>query len=125
MYGSFSSAAFSARAWNNVARRLELSPRELNIVHGLFDGLTESAMASRFHISPHTVHTHVERLHQKLHVTHRVALALRVIQEFLKLAGVPGSGVPPFCVWRGGGNCGLNGRRPHAGRRRRRGVSAE
>jgi hypothetical protein len=40
----------------------------------------------------------VERLHRKLHVTHQVALVLRVIVEFLKLAGASGSRVPSICA---------------------------
>jgi DNA-binding NarL/FixJ family response regulator len=98
---------FSERAWSNVARKLELSPRELDIVHGMFKGLTESAIASECHISLRTVHTHVERLHTKLHVTHQVALTLRVMHEFLELAGVPGSGVPPICARRTTQRCAL------------------
>jgi len=102
------SAIFSERAWNSVARALRLSPREEDILRGMFDGLTETALATRMNISLRTVHTHVERLHRKLGVTHQVALALRVVNEFLKLAGVPGSGVPPICARRSAGGCALN-----------------
>jgi DNA-binding NarL/FixJ family response regulator len=99
------SAIFSERAWDEVARKLGLSPRELDILRGMFDGLTESAIAAELSISLRTVRTHVERLHRKLHVTHQVALVLRVIVEFLSLAGAPGSGVPPFCARRTAGCC--------------------
>ena len=88
-----------------MARRLRLSRRELDILRGLFDGRTESAIAAGLNISSRTVHTHVERLHRKLHVTHQVALVLRLVVEFLKLAGVPGSGVPPICARRIAGRC--------------------
>jgi DNA-binding NarL/FixJ family response regulator len=103
--GNLGSAIFSERAWDNVARALELSRRELEILRGMFDGLTESAIASRLRVSMRTVHTHVERLHRKLGVTHQVALVLRVMVEFLKLAGTPGSGVPPICARRTAGGC--------------------
>ena len=99
------SAIFSERAWDHVARALGLSVRELDILRGMFDGLTESAIAATLSISLRTVHTHVERLHRKLHVTHQVALVLRVMVEFLKLAGAPGSGVPPFCARRATKRC--------------------
>ncbi len=92
------SAIFCERAWDNVARKLGLSRRELQVLWGMFDGLTESAIAAEMSVSLRTVHTHVERLHRKLHVTHQVALVMRVVAEFLKLAGQPGSGVPPFCA---------------------------
>lgn len=99
------SAIFSERAWDSVGHRLRLSGRELDILRGQFDGLTETAIAGRLHISLHTVHTHMERLHHKLRVTHQVALVLRLVVEFLKLAGVPGTGVPPICARRRAGRC--------------------
>ena len=101
------SAIFAERAWDEVARKLGLSRRELELLRGMFDGLTESAIAINMSISLRTVHTHVERLHRKLHVTHQVALALRVVTEFLKLAGAPGSAVPPICARRAAGRCPL------------------
>jgi DNA-binding CsgD family transcriptional regulator len=109
--GDLGSAIFSKRAWDNVAGALELSRRELDILRGMFDGWTESAMAAKLCMSPHTVHTHVERLHHKLGVTHQVALVLRLVVEFLKLAGAPGSGVPPMCARRNAGRCPLRRKR--------------
>jgi DNA-binding CsgD family transcriptional regulator len=103
--GTIGSAIFSERAWVSVAKVLGLSRRELDILRGMFDGLTEAAMATRLSISLHTVHTHVERLHRKLGVSHRVALVLRVMVEFLKLAGAPASGVAPICARRAAGRC--------------------
>jgi len=105
------SAIFSKRAWDEVGRNLGLSPRELELLRGMFDGLTESAIAINLKISLRTVHTHVERLHRKLQVTHQVALALRVVTEFLKLAGAPGSAVPPICARRTAGRCPLQRQR--------------
>jgi DNA-binding NarL/FixJ family response regulator len=101
------SAIFSKRAWDEVAHSLRISQRELDVLRGMFDGLTESAMAGELRISLRTVHTHVERLHRKLRVSHQVALVLLVVVEFLKLAGVPGSGVPPICASRATGRCPL------------------
>jgi ATP/maltotriose-dependent transcriptional regulator MalT len=106
------SAIFSERAWDEVARNLRLSRRELDILRGMFDGLTESTIALILRISLRTVHTHMERLHRKLHVTHRVALVLQVVAEFLKLAGAPGSGVPSICARRTAGCCPLQRKRP-------------
>lgn len=102
------SAIFSERAWKELAHSLRLSRRELELLRGMFDGLTESAIAAELSISLRTVHTHVERLHRKLQVTHQVALVLKVVVEFLKLAGAPGSGVPPICARRTAGRCPLH-----------------
>jgi DNA-binding CsgD family transcriptional regulator len=99
------SAIFSERAWDEVARTLGLSRREVELLRGMFDGLTESAIAAEVSISVRTVRARVARLHRKLRVTHRVALVLRVLVEFLKLAAVPGSGVLPICARRTAGRC--------------------
>jgi DNA-binding CsgD family transcriptional regulator len=55
-------------------RSLKLSGRELQIVRGVFDDYTELAIAKNLNISPHTIHTHCERLYHKLAVTDRVKL---------------------------------------------------
>ena len=83
--GSPGSAVFSDQAWNQIVGRLRLSRREGEIVRGVFDDRTEFAIGAELGMSPHTVHTHVERLHQKLGVTDRVQLILCIMQEFLRL----------------------------------------
>ena len=80
---------FSPEAWAQIARSLGLSGRELQIVRGTFDDKTELAMAADLHISPSTIHTHVERLHHKLIITDRSQLLLRIMQEFLALTAEP------------------------------------
>ena len=75
---------FSKPAWQEIARSLKLSGQELQIVRGVFDDYTEFAIASNLQVSPHTVHTHCERLYRKLAVTDRVKLVLRIMDEFLR-----------------------------------------
>jgi DNA-binding CsgD family transcriptional regulator len=89
------STVFSDQTWNEIAGRLGLSHREGEIVRRVFDDQTEFAIAVDLGISPHTVHTHCERLHKKLGVTDRVQLVLRVTQEFLR-QGAPSNGPQPF-----------------------------
>jgi DNA-binding NarL/FixJ family response regulator len=101
------SAMFSADAWTQIARRLALSGRELQIVRGTFDDRTEMEIAADLHISPSTIHTHVERLHHKLAITDRAQLLLRVMQEFIALTAAPGSDLPPICAIRTARNCPL------------------
>ncbi len=72
---------FSDQDWTEIARLLDLSKRQLEIVRGVFDDQTEFAIAADLGISPHTVHTHFERLHRKLDVANRVQLVLRVMAE--------------------------------------------
>ena len=100
-------AMFSERAWQEIARSLKLSGQELQIVRGVFDDYTEFAIANNLNVSPHTVHTHCERLYHKLAVTDRVKLVLRVTDEFLALTVASETVLPPICANRVAGRCPL------------------
>jgi len=89
---------FSEDAWKAIGQSLKFSGRELEIVRGIFEDRTESAIAADLQISPHTVHTHVERLHHKLRVANRMQLVLRVMDEFLNLTLSPQTNLPPICA---------------------------
>jgi DNA-binding NarL/FixJ family response regulator len=99
------SAIFSELAWEEVARSLNLSGRQLQIVRGIFDDEKDFAIAHRLGISLSTVHTHIERLHHKLAITDRPQLLLRVMQEFLTLTASPGNGLPPLCATHASPGC--------------------
>jgi DNA-binding NarL/FixJ family response regulator len=98
---------FSQRAWEEIARSLKLSGRELQIIKDIFDDRIESAIAAHYGVSPHTVHTYCERLYRKLAVTDRVKLVLRITDEFLALTAAPGSILPSICANRSAGRCPL------------------
>ena len=102
-----SSTMFSEKAWLEISRSLALSARELQIVRGVFDDRTEFAIAIDLGMSPHTVHTHIHRLHQKLAVADRVGLVLCVTNEFLALTAAPKSPLPSICSHRTAGRCPL------------------
>lgn len=67
--------------WHVVAVRLKLSEREVQVIHGVFDSLSDSAIADQLGISKHTVHTHLWRLYRKLFVRNRCGLIVRVFWE--------------------------------------------
>jgi len=98
---------FSNQAWQEIARSLRLSGQEIQIVHGMFDDHTEAAIAANLKISPHTVHTHCERLYRKLGVSGRVKLALRVMNEYIVLTRATGTFLPPLCANFAAGRCPL------------------
>lgn len=79
---------FSATDWERLADSLKLSPREVDIVRGVLDDRTNAAIADRLRISPHTVHTHLGRLYQKLNVRSRVELVVRIFGEYLLMKGL-------------------------------------
>jgi DNA-binding CsgD family transcriptional regulator len=74
-------------AWPYLSNTLRLSPREMQIVQGVFEDQKEESIAYELGISPHTVNTYFQRLYTKLHVSSRPQLILRVIAEYLALAG--------------------------------------
>jgi DNA-binding NarL/FixJ family response regulator len=67
--------------WRRAERALQLSGREVDISRAIFEDLTEAEIAEELGISPHTVHTHVERLYRKLRVGSRTQLVLCVVQR--------------------------------------------
>ncbi len=75
----------SSPQWQRLAVTFALSPREEQILRGLFDDLTEFAIARELGISPHTVHTHLERLYRKLEANSRPTAIVRVFSEHLRL----------------------------------------
>ena len=94
---SIGSNLFNDNEWSVIAEELSLSPRELQIVRSVFDDAKELAIANHLGISPHTVHTYVERIYRKLAVKSRLQMALRIVAEYLsKTATQESSGkVPP------------------------------
>ncbi len=62
------STLISDDAWGELARSLNLTPRELQISSGVFNDEVEDTIASDLAISAHTVHAHVRQLFGKLGV---------------------------------------------------------
>lgn len=50
-----------------------LSNREIEILHGIVDGLNYKEIAEKLFISPHTVRKHISNIYDKLHVTNKTA----------------------------------------------------
>jgi len=84
-------AIFHDRQWQSLARSLQLSDRELEILQCIFDDLTDGAIGIELSISGHTVHSHLQRLYHKLGVASRCALMVRVFGEHLSLEAATGA----------------------------------
>lgn len=69
--------------WPALGARLGITDREIAIVRGLFQRMNEASIASSLGISPHTVHTHLNRVYRKLNVQSRGDLFLRVVTELM------------------------------------------
>ena len=102
------SALLSGEAWAAVTHSLGLTEHQIAIIQAVFDDAKESTIAADLGISPHTVHTHLDRLHRKLGVHDRVELVLRVVTEYLSLTSRQGSTLPPLCGRRSAGECPLH-----------------
>lgn len=48
-----------------------LSPREKEIIQGLEKGLTYNELGKQLSISPHTIHSHIKNIYEKLHAKSR------------------------------------------------------
>ena len=72
------------REWSRLSAALRLSPRELELVQGVFDGQKDGVIAGRLGLSAHTVRTYFERLYRKLRVNSRTELVLHVFGAHLK-----------------------------------------
>lgn len=58
---------------------IKLSPRAREILARLLKGDSEKQIALRLHISPHTVHTYVKRIHKSFNVNSRGELLARFV----------------------------------------------
>jgi DNA-binding CsgD family transcriptional regulator len=71
-----------------------LTRREAEIALLLAEGLTNSAIAERLFVSPHTARHHVENVMAKLEVQSRAAVATRLLST-QPIAGRPATTRPP------------------------------
>ena len=72
-----------ARLTKPVPPTVSLSPRELELLHCMVEGLTAKEIAQRLDISIHTADTHTRNLYSKLGVRSRAAAVARAMREKL------------------------------------------
>ena len=75
----------SPKSWLAIAGTFELSDIEQAVLHHIFDGCGELAIARRLRISRHTVHSRLRALYAKVDVQSRTELFVRVFAEYLLL----------------------------------------
>jgi DNA-binding NarL/FixJ family response regulator len=61
-------------------RKVELTPKEWEVLEGLRDGLSTEEIADRLYVSPVTIRTHVSAILKKLQVPDRAA-AIRLFED--------------------------------------------
>jgi DNA-binding NarL/FixJ family response regulator len=72
-----------ARLTKPVTSAIALSPRELELLRCMVEGLTAKEIAARLAISIHTADTHTRNLYSKLSVHSRAAAVARAMREKL------------------------------------------
>ena len=75
----------SPKSWLAIAGTFELSDIEQAVLHHIFDGCGELAIARKLRISRHTVHSRLRALYAKVDVQSRTELFVRVFAEYLLL----------------------------------------
>jgi len=73
---------FSECEWRLLSDDLGFSPRQVQIVRCLFDGLSDKQVAAETRVSVPTVRTHLTRLFTRLNVQDRNELILYVFRRF-------------------------------------------
>lgn len=59
----------------------DLSPRELEIVQGILDGLSYKMIAEKYYVSLDTVRTHISRIYRKLHINSKGQLIAKFLNK--------------------------------------------
>ncbi len=81
---------------NRIASKLDLSSRQVQVARCVLSDQGEEEIARALGLSRGTVHTHLERLHEKLEVHSRVQSARRVFAAYFAwlIESPPPSGHP-------------------------------
>lgn len=76
---------FTERQWRQLARQLELTPRQVAVAQLICAECQISDMARRMHVSPNTVGSHLKTLYVRLGVRSRVGVVIRLVLAARKL----------------------------------------
>jgi DNA-binding NarL/FixJ family response regulator len=63
--------------------KVQLTPREQEVLHALAEGLSMSEISGKLDISYHTVDTHLRHIYSKLHVRSATAAVAKAVREGL------------------------------------------
>lgn len=70
--------SFQSPSFHNL-KEYELTPREMEILYSLVDGLSYKKIAGKYSISISTVQTHISNIYQKLHVHSKAQAVAKVL----------------------------------------------
>lgn len=102
------SSILTASAWSRLNDELNLSPRELQIVQRVLLDEKETEIARQLAMSPHTVHTHLERLYIKLSVQSRLELIVAILTTYIEMSDHSRDSLSVRCPGRISARCPLS-----------------
>lgn len=73
---------FDEAEWTALTRELALSPKQVQIVRRVIQGMSDKRIALELNMSMATVRTHLSRLFAKLDIQNRNELILLVFRQF-------------------------------------------
>lgn len=79
--------SLTAEQWDKVGKHLGLSPRELQIAGYLPLDLSEASIGDLLRISPHTVHSYMQRLKTKVGARTRAGIVAALFRTYRTLNG--------------------------------------
>ena len=79
------SLLFDRNRWETLRLALGITPRELDVVKGVFDDRSRAEIGKTLGISEHTVQTHLERIYRKTGVGSRCGLIVGFFAKHMEL----------------------------------------
>jgi len=76
-------ALLRAIDWQRIADQFQLTERELGVARLIFQGKTRHEIAGELTFAQGTLRVYIDRLFDKLMVTDRLGMALRIMQAHL------------------------------------------
>ncbi len=74
-------AEYMTQGKRRTKREMDLSPKQIEVIEGLVDGLSYKALAERLGISVSTIKTHIKRIYEALHVKSKSEAVAKYLQK--------------------------------------------
>ncbi len=80
-YGRPKAIVLDEKQWLYVQRRYHISPRELQVIKCVCQGLTNGDIAKKLNVKPGTVKTHLRSIFNKTRVRNKITMLLRCMEN--------------------------------------------
>jgi len=80
-YGRPKAIVLDEKQWLYVQRRYHISPRELQVIKCVCQGLTNGDIAAKLNVKPGTIKTHLRSIFGKTRVRNKITMLLRCMEN--------------------------------------------